>query len=184
MAHKLIETPGYHIRSKYDLHRLRHRKEGHGKKAANYNLSLTAMIDMFSTLVVFLLLNFSATGEAFFVSKNVVIPKAANVRPLQSLPLITITKDGVSLDAQRVGSNPTMFNSGDWDMPGLVAALRQLKSLQAEMKQAGVEPKLEVNIQADQGVPVLYIKRVMNTLISEGFTGINFAVTEIRPGDV
>lgn len=178
---RLIETPGYHIRPKYDLPALRERLDKRKQKKPNFDLSLTAMIDMFSTLVVFLLLNFSSTGEAFFVSKNVKIPEAKHARPLESLPVISITKDGVSLDAQKVGDNPVAFTTRDWDMPGLSAALRNLRDLQLRFARAGVgtEAKAQINVQADQNVEVLHIKRVMNTLISEGFTGINFAVREI-----
>ena len=63
-------------------------------------------------------------------------------------------------------------------MPKLVAALQHLKQLQTNLALAGLKPKTQINIQADQGTPILYIKRVMNILISEGFTGINFAVRE------
>ncbi len=181
MKSSSIIPPGYNVLPKYDLPHLRHRLYGHGKKPADFNLSLTAMIDMFSTLVVFLLLNFSATGEAYFVSKNVVIPEASNVRQLQSLPLVSLTKEGVSIDSiGLVGTNPGVMTMDDWEMPGLVAALQKIKASQATLKQAGVEPKAEVNIQADQGVSVVHIKRVMNVLISEGFTGINFAVREVN----
>lgn len=177
---RLVTTPGFHIHPKYDLHALRERLHG-GRSEPDFNLSLTAMIDMFSTLVVFLLLNFSATGEAYFVSKNVVIPEAVNARPLETRPLISIAKEGVSIDAVGlVGQNPGVMTPDDWEMPGLVAALRRIKGEQANLAQAGVEPKAEVNIQADQNVSVIYIKRVMNVLISEGFTGINFAVREVN----
>ena len=33
-----------------------------------------------------------------------------------------------------------------------------------------------VNLQADENTAVVYIKRVMNTLIESGWTNINFAV--------
>jgi biopolymer transport protein ExbD len=179
----LVTSPGYHIKPKYDLPQFRHRIEK-GATAPDFNLSLTAMIDMFSTLVVFLLLNFSATGEAYFVSKNVVIPEASNARPLESLPLISISKEGVSIDALGlIANNPGSVSTDDWEMPGLAAALQKIKAEQANLRQAGIEPKAEVNLQADQNVSVLYIKRVMNVLISEGFTGINFAVRDAGSGE-
>jgi biopolymer transport protein ExbD len=178
MKKVLIEAPGYHIRPMYDLEKTRERLTS-GHKTPDFNLSLTAMIDMFSTLVVFLLLNFSATGEAYFVSKKVTIPEAANARPLESLPVVSITSTTVSLDGLGIqGTNPQALSPDDWEMPGLVAALQKIKNQQSNLKQAGVEPKAEVNIQADQGVSVMYIKRVMNVLISQGFTGINFAVRD------
>lgn len=142
------------------------------------------MIDMFSTLVIFLLLNFSATGEAYFVSKNVVIPAAVNARPLETAALVSITRTSVVLDSHVVGSNPTNITEQDWDMPQLRTGLRHLKQLQDNLKEAGLTPKPDINIQADENTPVLRIKRVMNILVQEGFTGINFAVREVNPEDL
>ncbi|MGE3387295.1 MAG: ExbD/TolR family protein [Bdellovibrionales bacterium] len=181
---RLVQSPGYHLRPKYDLIHLRARRENARKRHVDFGLSLTAMIDMFSTLVVFLLLNFSATGEAYFVSKNVIIPAAVNARPLETAPLISITKESVILDSHVVGANPVNLTEADLQMPQLVEGLRRLKELQQNLKDAGVPQKPQINIQADENTPVSRIKRVMTILIQEGFSGINFAVREVNPEDV
>jgi biopolymer transport protein ExbD len=180
----LLLPPGYHIKPKHDLPGMRLRREKASERRTDFGLSLTAMIDMFSTLVIFLLLNFSATGEAYFVSKNVVIPKAVHARPLETAPLISITKDSVILDSQTVGSNPINLSEGDLQMPELVAGLRRIKQLQKDMQDAGIEQKAQVNLQADEQTPVVKIKRVMNILIQEGFSGVNFAVREVNARDL
>lgn len=177
---RLVEAPGYHMKPKYDLIHLRQRRNRIAKRTFDFGLSLTAMIDMFSTLVIFLLLNFSATGEAYFVSKNVVIPSALNARPLETAPLISITKDSVVLDSQVVGTNPINLTESDFEMPQLVEGLRRLKQMQNDLKEAGIYQRQQINIQADENTPVLRLKRVMNILIQEGFGGINFAVREAK----
>src|SRR5437016_5381561 len=116
---RLIKKPGYHIHPRFDLRSFRERRAEKGKRSSDFSLSLTAMIDMFSTLVIFLLLNFSATGEAFFVNKNVIIPSAAHARPLESAPLISIGKDSVTLDANVVGGNLMNLSDQDDSMPQL-----------------------------------------------------------------
>lgn len=178
---RTIRTPGYHIRPKYDLPQLRKKINSQEDRDLDVVLPLTSMIDMFSMLVIFLLLNFSATGEAFFVNKDIKLPKALNARPLESLPIISITKDTVSLDSNVVGSYSTEVSLSA-HMPKLVAALQNLKQLQSNLVEAGIQPKTQINIQADQSTPIIYVKRVMNILISEGFTGINFAVREDDSG--
>ncbi len=177
---RLVQTPGNHIRPKYDLSGLRRRlyASPSGASSSEDPLQLTPMIDMFSTLVIFLLLNFSVTGEIFFVSKEVVIPQARHVRNIESRPLISITPTSVSLDAEVVGHPPLGTEEPHWPLPKLVEGLRKLKSLQADLAQSGVVPKMEVNIQADQNVPVAHIKRVMSILIEEGFLHVHFAVRE------
>src|ERR1700678_636189 len=106
-ATKTIVVPGYHLRPKYDLPALRkHIHGGGGNKHATFELPLTSMIDMFTILVIFLLMNFSATGEIFFIQKNVVLPEASHAKNLESAPLISVSASGVSLEAQKVGDNP------------------------------------------------------------------------------
>ena len=178
---RLIHPPGYHIKPKYDLIHIRRHLDAQEDRDLDVVLPLTSMIDMFSMLVIFLLLNFSATGEAFFVNKDIKLPKALNTRPIESLPLISITKQSVTLDSAIVGSHPTEVTLSP-HMPKLVAALQHLKQLQGNLALAGLKPKTQINIQADQNTPILYVKRVMNILISEGFTGINFAVREDTSG--
>ena len=176
---RLIEPPGYHITPKYDLKHFRRKTQESNEKDYDVVLPLTSMIDMFSMLVIFLLLNFSATGEAYFVNKDLKLPYAENARKIESLALISITQDTVSLDSDVVGYNPSTYTLKDAAMPGLIASLQQLKRLQSNFASAGIKTKKQINIQADQNTPVVYIKRVMNVLIQEGFTGINFAVRDI-----
>ena len=43
----------------------------HHKKSIVADLLLTALIDAFSILVIFLLMSFSSTGEILFINKNI-----------------------------------------------------------------------------------------------------------------
>ena len=180
-ARRLVTIPGYHIRPKYDLENFRKKKDGSAERDYDVVLPLTSMIDMFSMLVIFLLLNFSATGEAYFVNKDIKLPDAANASPIESMPLVSITKHGVSLDSEMVGSNPVIINLEDQEMPDLVNALRRLSALIKNQEAGGIPVKKGLNLQADRSTDVIYIKRVMNILISEGFSNINFVVREGSP---
>ena len=173
--HKTIEKPGYHLHPKWDLHGLRKRRTGGGKSGINADLPLVSMIDMFSILVIYLLMNFSATGEIFFIQKNLKLPEAKHAHQIESAPLITVTVSGITLEAEQVGENPVELRESDQNLPRLAAALRQMKQLD-EATKPGQPFKGQINIQADEATPLVYIKRVMQTCILEGWTGINFAV--------
>ena len=178
---RVIRPPGYHIEPKYDLKHFRKKMDESSERDYDVVLPLTSMIDMFSMLVIFLLLNFSATGEAYFVNKDIKLPEALNARPIESMPLISISKTSVSLDSEVVGSNPVIIGLNDRQMPALVASLTKLKALIKNQDDAGLPVKKGINLQADQNTDVVYIKRVMNILISTGFSSINFAVRETPP---
>lgn len=176
-AQRKIRTPGYHIQPKYDLPGLRQRKQDGAKRSFDSVLPLTSMVDMFSMLVIFLILNYSTTGEAFFISHDMKLPKAINGRPLESLPLISITDQEVIFESEKVGKNPLHLERKDNNLPLLRKMLRKARALE-ESIHPGERFKGAVNIQADQGLAIVYVKRVMNTLISEGWTEIHFAVRE------
>lgn len=175
MKKKTIDKPGYHIRPKYDLHQLRQRRSHSVKSNIIGELPLVSMIDMFTILVIFLLMNFSATGEIFYMQKNIKLPDAKHAHPIDSAPLITVTETEVTLEAERTGDSPMRLTDVGSTLPELAGALRQLKVLSVASRPD--EPfSGKINIQADESIPLQMIKKVMQTCIAEGWTGINFAV--------
>lgn len=163
------------MHAKWDLVALRKKRTSGGKKSINADLPLVSMIDMFSILVIYLLMNFSATGEIFFIQKNLTLPEAKHAVQIESAPLITVTPAGITLETENVGDNPSELTESDQNLPRLAAALRQLKQLD-EATKPGQKFKGQINIQADEATPIVYIKRVMQTCILEGWVAINFAV--------
>ncbi len=127
-------------------------------------------------------MNFSATGEVFFIQKNLTLPEAKHAHELESAPLITVTASAVTLETENVGDNPKELTESDQNLPRLSAALRELKQLDMATK-PGQPFKGQINIQADESTPLVYIKRVMQTCILEGWTAINFAVRMDGPGN-
>lgn len=61
------------------------------KRAVTVILSLTAMVDMFTVLVIFLLQNYNATGEILYLPKEVTLPKASTVVDLKPSVVVTIS---------------------------------------------------------------------------------------------
>lgn len=174
---KTIGKPGFHIRPKYDLKALRKRRTQGGPKSLAADLPVVSLIDMFSILVIYLLMNFSATGEVFFIQKDLKLPQAVHAHPLESAPLITVGAKDVTLQTEKVGENPVVVQEANEELPKLASALRDLRRME-EATKPGQPFRGKVNIQADEGTPLIYIKRVMKTCVLEGWTGIHFAVIQ------
>ena len=115
------------------------------------------------------------------MNKDIQLPEAEHARPIESLPLVSVTPKGIYLDSNAKGSRPVAVHLEDFEMKAIVGELQRIKTIQENLRAAGLQPKTQINLQADRETPVKYIKRVMNILISNGFTGINFAVREIPP---
>lgn len=174
----VISKPGYRMEPKYDLHFLRKKRGYHAKKSAVPELPLVSLIDMFTILVIFLLMNFSADGESFFIPKGVTLPLASNGKPLQSAPLISLSNKSVVLETAKVpGSSGVSVNADiTGDLQGIVTALIDLKRDLSGRQKEGEAFKGQINIQADENLSLDLVKKVMKICVQNGWGSINFAV--------
>jgi biopolymer transport protein ExbD len=168
-----------------------------GKRDVTALLSLTAMVDMFTVLVIFLLQNYNATGDILYIPKEVVLPKASAVRELKPAHVVTISNKEILLDKETVATFEDVKASEDWNIPGLKTqlemALAKSKAEQDSKLQNKIRDAVEatkgqteedvnawskVTIQADKGVDFLTVKKVLYTVTEAGAGEINFAVTK------
>jgi biopolymer transport protein ExbD len=63
-----------------------------GGKSMFASLNVVPMIDLFTMLVIFLIQQFSASGELLTVNANVSMPTAASPAQLERAPIITLTR--------------------------------------------------------------------------------------------
>ena len=80
-----IHPPGERYRYSHHL------KKKKTKREVAAVLQLTAMVDMFTVLVVFLLQNYNVTGQVLYIPKEVVLPKAQQIKELQPAVVVTIS---------------------------------------------------------------------------------------------
>lgn len=174
---RTITVPGYHIHPEWDLvHTRRHIHERHSNKSS-FHLNLAPMVDMFSILVIYLIMNFSTTGEAFFIGRNIVIPKADHGKPLQSFPLVSLVKDKIFFDAEGTDGKDSIYaeEQNDGNSQKLRAMLKQIKD--TEVIIGGKDFfRGQINLQADDSASVEDVKRIMRVLIEEGWNSINFII--------
>lgn len=172
---KLVK-PGYHLRPKYDLHGFRRRRTDDHRGHLAGELPLTAMIDMFSILVIYLLMNFSATGDPFFMAKaGIVLPTSGKAAVMESAPLLSFSKGTYFLDALTPEGGMLKVEDTSPNLQKIAAALQDL-----QIRQKRKDPKSfsgKINLQADENTPLLYVKRAMGAGTSAGWTSINFVVT-------
>jgi biopolymer transport protein ExbD len=171
-----IEAPGKHFGK-----RLRHSKVfGHvsASKSVNADLNVTPLVDMFVILVLFLIANFSSTGEILQMSKDIELPEAANTDELQLAPAVQITKDQVIFDGLSVGRIDDLIREDYLNIPTLEEKLRDKKKQFEDLHNAANDQgafKGEVNIQADRKVQFRIVKRVMFSCAAAGYGNIAFA---------
>ena len=98
-----VFTPGRH--PAYEpIGRLRANPLNGGKKSGFSELNLTAMVDMFSDIVIFLLQSFSGEGEVS-VHKNLTLPPSEQATPLSARgPVVVVMRGEVLLDGEVIAT--------------------------------------------------------------------------------
>ncbi len=191
-----IFRPGQRFRYHNILSRRRN------KRSVTAILSLTAMVDMFTVLAIFLLQNYSSTGEILYIPKEVSLPKAARVVELQPSVVVTVSANSIILDRDVVATFDEVKNSADWVIPNLRDKTRQmLIKVKAEQdaklqnklskvvsktigtEEADPESWKKVTIQADKKIDYLTIKKIMYSIYEAGGGPINFAVAKEAEND-
>lgn len=187
-----IYRPG----QRHRYHNLLKRKSN--KRGVTALLSLTAMVDLFTVLVIFLLQNYSSTGEIIFIPKEVILPKANRVNDLMPSVVVTVSSKEVLIDRTKVATFEEVQANTDWVIPNLRDQVRvilekakadQDAKLQNRIKNA-VDKTLgkddvedpnawrKVTLQADKDIDYLTLKKIMYSIYEAGGGPINFAVAK------
>ncbi len=187
-----------HIPGRRDRH---NRALNNTKKNVVATLTLTAMVDMFTVLVVFLLQNYKTTDTVLYIPQTVQLPKASSTKELKPAHVITISPQEVTLDNQPIVSFMEVKEQKDWMIKSLFARVsealmqddvdykqglrNQLRTVVAGAKNSQAVPeesRRKVTVQADKSIDFLTIKKVMYTATEAGVIEINFAViNEAKP---
>ena len=97
--------------------RNRHGRATSSKRSAVAVLQLTAMVDMFTVLVVFLLQNYATTNQILPIEDSVALPDAASVRELKPSNVVVLDPDGVRVNNTQVETMAAVKAAEDWLLP-------------------------------------------------------------------
>lgn len=152
----------------------------HGKKSTFADLLITPLVDMFVIIVLFLMANFSATGELLQMSKEIQLPEATHVKEVEMAPIVQVTSEQVLVSGSVIGRVEDLSREEYLNIPALEEKLREMKKqyedLHALAKDDSGGFKGDVYIQGHKEVQFKIIKRVMFSCASAGYANINFAV--------
>lgn len=172
------------------------RRPGGGRRSAVVALNMTAMVDMFTVLCVFLLQNYATTNNVLPMPDKVELPKAQEVKELKPSNVVIIAGDGIMFNNSKVADFRSVREQEDWLIKTLADMLAEtIKAGDAKRGSLGSQIRTAVNeakgaskpvdevpdyrkitIQSDRTVDFLTVKKVMYTVTEAGIVEINFAV--------
>ncbi len=172
-----IVTPGKRPGDRIAASRVFGKKFARGKKQGYASLMLTSLVDMFTIIVIFLLMNFSANGEVLYMSKDIKLPDAYHGAQLERAPVISVSNDSVTFDGKMLISTADLTKGDVLNVPELEDALRDEKRRYEQIHSNDPDHPFKglVNVQADRRIAFKVIKRVMFACNQSGFGNINFA---------
>ena len=157
-------------------------KMQHGRRPTNSDLNVVPMVDMMTMLVIFLLQQFSATGEVLYMQKDIRLPDARHGQQIEVAPVVAISAAHVVISGQKVADVAEVEKEPSAVISPLVEKLRDEKKrwdfIHQNDRDREKNWKGEVNVQADVRVPFRVLRRVLASANEAGYGMVNFAASE------
>ena len=175
-----IVNPGKRPAKRFESSRILGGTMMRGRKTTNAELNVVPMVDMMTMLVIFLLQQFSSTGEVLYMQKDIKLPDAHHGQIIDVAPVVTISSSEITVIGKKVADIADLERDGYLNIPGIEESLRDEKKRWDFLHQNDPEKRWEgvVNVQADRAVPFRIVKRVMHSCGVAGYFSLNFATLD------
>ncbi|MDX2457010.1 MAG: biopolymer transporter ExbD [Gammaproteobacteria bacterium] len=159
------------------------RMEKHHKRAGrNTGINLVSLMDIFTILVFFLLVN-STDGEVLPSHKSVELPESVSEEiPRQTL-VIMLTESDILIHGKIITSIEAILDD-DNASALLMSALRDTQTDIRPVTGNTSPVRREATIMGDKQVPYKILKKVMASCTEAGFARISLAVLQKTPEEV
>ena len=161
--------------SKRALRKVRRAK----KSSVVASINLVSMIDIFTILIIYLLVNTAAVQIAG--AELVDLPSSIAVEPPRENVAVLLTRDDVLVDGVAVMKVAELRASGPAVVPALKQRLLEAAPLAPSQQDGGDGG--EVNILADKSLPYSLLKKVMTTCADAQFAKISLGVSPGSGGE-
>jgi len=136
-----------------------------GKKARSmlFNLSLTSLIDAFSILVIFLLINLTGSNNTIKLDKGMQLPTALQVNTLQMGTVVSVNKGHYFIDEKEISKDQIT---------------RKLYEIRKKLLADNTDGKDNIIIKADKKTEFASLNPIIMAGSQAGFQHFKFAVTQ------
>ena len=140
-------------------------------------LNLVSLMDIFTILVFFLLVN-SSDVEVIETDKSIVLPVSmSDAKPSPAL-IMKISASDIMIDGQRIASVADFMASKDEKFAPIADELRYQANKAGALTEAEQKNGRRIIVMGDQTIPYEVLKKVMMHCVTAEFRNISLAVTE------
>jgi biopolymer transport protein ExbD len=140
-------------------------------------MNLTSLMDVFTILVFFLLVNTGAV-EVMEAPKNMTLPEArVDAKPRETV-VIFVSPDEVLVQGKIVALVADILDGESEMVEPITSRLAELRDNIVGPSTLAVAGSQEVTILADKSVPFLVIRKIMSACTGEGYENVSLAVIQ------
>ncbi len=148
----------------------------HLRHGRGMTLNLVSLMDIFTILVFFLLVN-TSDGEILPTHKSVELPESTSEQPPRVTVTLMVNEDNILLHGQVVASVPSvMKEEGNYSRALQTALIEQIGATPGP--RADPAERREATIMGDKNIPFRLLKKVMASCTQAGFNRISLAVLQ------
>ena len=144
-------------------------------------LNLVSLMDIFTILVFFLLVN-SSDVQVLPNAKDIQLPESVAEEKARENVVVLVTGDQILVQGTPVASVSEVMASKNLTIPGLADALRAQSDRVLQREMMDDVASREVTIMGDKELPYRLLKRVMATCTEADYGQISLAVMRRAPG--
>ena len=145
----------------------------HKRSGSRAGINLVSLMDIFTILVFFLLVN-SSDGEVLPTLKSVELPESVSEGMPRETIVITVSASDVRVQGEIVATIDDLQQADGGTPPALLQALRAANPA----GEGGNTPRREATIMGDRSIEYRALKQVMAGCTEAGFSRISLAVLQ------
>jgi biopolymer transport protein ExbD len=145
------------------------------------NLSLTSLMDVFVTLVFFLVIH-QGTSEVLETPKRITLPDSVAEEKPRETVVIFVSPEEVTVQGEFVARVADIQATDRENITPIAVRLAELSDNVIGLRTRIAAESEEVTILADKAVPFSVLRKVMSTCTSQGYGRISLAVLQKEAG--
>lgn len=155
--------------------RARRMARHHGRHKMVATLNLTSLMDIFTILLIFLLVN-NNNAAKLPEDQDIQLPESTAQELPNDVLIIQVSATNVIIDGRKIADTQAVKAQEERTVDALV---EELKFRASRALALDPDEEREVMIQADRDVPYAVIKKLMRSCMETPYTKVAFAVLKV-----
>ena len=148
-----------------------------GKKGKTAGLNLVSLMDIFTILVFFLMVN-SSEVEVLQTSSKIELPDSTSEQRPDNQLVISVSSDDLVVQGRPVAKVKDLFGQAEPVIAGLQTELEYQAAKKGKIPEGG----FEITVMGDKELPYWLLKRILLTCQQSDFAQISLAVNKMSGG--